>query len=108
MRQSHRSAIHTSARVGSKKVGDRVRILRILREFPNEPLTSTQISIYWNEWYGNTSCSPHKAANLLKMLMAKDLVGKIQIGTEKATYKSLSNEQSLKSFFGEEELINNR
>ena len=108
MRQAHRSAIHTSARVGSKKVGDRVRILRILREFPNELLTSKQVSVYWNEWYGNTSCSPHKAANLMKMLMAKNLVAKIQIGTGKATYKSLRNEQSLKSFFGEEEITNNR
>jgi hypothetical protein len=108
MRQAHRSAIHTSARVGSKKIGDRVRILRILREFSNEPLTAKQVSAYWNEWYGNTSCSPHKSANLMKMLMAKNLVAKIQIGTNVATYKSLKNKESLKSLFGEEEIISSR
>ena len=108
MRQANRSAIHTSARVGSKKIGDRAKIMRVLREFPNEPLTAKQVSAYWNEWYGNTSCSPHKSANLMKMLMAKNLVAKIQNGTKVATYKSLRNKESVKSLFGEEEIISSR
>jgi hypothetical protein len=101
--QANRSARSTSTRTGSKKVGDRVRIMRILREFVNHPLTASEVSSCWNQWFGS-SCSAHKSANLLKILTAKGFVMKIKRGTELATYYSLNNDESLKSMFGESEV----
>ena len=100
MRQATRSAVGTSARVGSKKVGDRVRIMRILRWFKDHPLTSAEIADYWNKWFRNTSCSYHKAANLCKILEAKGIVRHIQNGTEKRTYVATDFTTPLKTIFG--------
>jgi len=108
MRQATRSAVATSARVGSKKIGDRVRLMRILRWFKNQPLTSAQISEHWNKWFRNTSCSYHKAANLCKILEAKGLVRHIQEGSKKRTYLATDLTTPLKTIFGEEEIISNR
>tara|TARA_B100001778_G_scaffold73802_2_gene59081 strand:+ start:2384 stop:3127 length:744 start_codon:yes stop_codon:yes gene_type:complete len=108
MRQATRSAVSTSARVGSKKIGDRVRLLRILRWFKDEPLTSAQIADYWNKWFRNTSCSYHKASNLCKMLEAKGLVKHYQQGTEKRTYVATDFTTPFKNIFGEDEILNNR
>ena len=107
MRQATRSAIGTSARVGSKKIGDRVRIMRILRWFKDRPLTSKEISEYWNEWFKNTSCSYHKAANLCKILAAKGMVRYVEDGRRR-TYVATDFTTPLKNLFGEEEIINNR
>jgi len=109
MRQATRSAIGTSARVGSKKIGDRVRIMRILRYFQDTPITAQQISEYWNAWFRNTSCSYHKAANLCKILAAKGFVRYIEgQGQEKRTYVATDFTSPLKSLFGEEDIVNNR
>ncbi len=109
MRQATRSAIGTSARVGSKKIGDRVRVMRILRWFKDQPLTSAQISEYWNKWFRNTSCSYHKAANLCKILEAKGVVRHIEgVGQRKRTYLATDYTTPLKTIFGEEEVLNNR
>ena len=108
MRQATRSAVSTSARVGSKKIGDRVRLLRILRWFKDHPLTSAEIAEHWNKWFRNTSCSYHKAANLCKILEAKGIVRHIQHGTEKRTYVATDFTTPLKTIFGEEEILNNR
>ena len=107
MRQATRSAIGTSARVGSKKIGDRVRIMRILRWFKDRPLTTKEISEYWNEWFKNTSCSYHKAANLCKILAAKGMVRYVEDGRRR-TYVATDFTTPLKNLFGEEEIINNR
>tara|TARA_B100000686_G_scaffold234339_1_gene242075 strand:- start:1467 stop:2198 length:732 start_codon:yes stop_codon:yes gene_type:complete len=107
-RQANRSAVGTSARVGSKKIGDRVRVMRILRHFKDRPLTSAEISEYWNKWFRNTSSSYHKVANLCKILEARGLVQHFQSGSEKRTYIALDFTTPLKTLFGEEEILNNR
>ena len=104
VRQAGRSALRSKKRLGSKKVGDRVRIMRVLREFPNQPLTSQEVAFYWTKWFGNTSCTAHKSANLINILIPKGMIERIQIGKETATYLSLKNNESLKSLFGEENL----
>jgi len=109
MRQATRSAVGTSARVGSRKVGDRVRIMRILRYFQDQPLTAKQISEYWNTWFRNTSSSYHKVANLCKILTAKGFVRHIEgQGGAKRTYVATDFTTPLKSMFGEEDIVNNR
>ena len=107
MRQATRSAKSTSARVGSKKVGDRVRIMRVLRYFKGQPLTAKEITYHFNTWFRNTSCSYHKAANLCKILEAKGLVSHQQ-RTPHRTYLATDFTTPLKIIFGEEEILNNR
>jgi len=109
MRQATRSAKSTSARVGSKSVGDRVRIMRVLRYFQDQPLSAKQISEYWNTWFRNTSSSYNKVANLCKILTAKGFVRHIDgQGGEKRTYVATDFTTPLKMIFGEEEIVNNR
>jgi len=109
MRQATRSAVGTSARVGSKKVGDRVRVMRVLRYFKDQPLTAKQISEYWNAWFRNTSSSYHKVANLCKILEAKGIIRHIEgVGQRKRTYLATDYTTPLKTIFGEEEILNNR
>ena len=109
MRQATRCAVGTSARVGSKKVGDRVRIMRILRWFKDQPLTAKQIAEYYSKWFRNTSCTYRKAAIVCKILAAKGLITYKEKGCGGTrTYWATNHTSSLKSIFGEEEIINNR
>jgi len=107
-KQANRSARNNSGMNGSKKIGDRVRLIRILRWFKDEPLTAADISEKWNEWFRNTSCTTSKASQLCQILEAKGYVRSIDELGRKRTYLTTDYTTPLKKIFGEVEIINNR
>ena len=107
-KQANRSARNNKNMNGSKKIGDRVRLMRILRWFKDEPITAADITEKWNEWFRNTSCSAGKASQLCAILEAKGHVRSIDTNGNKKSYLATDYTTPLKTIFGEVEIIKRR
>ena len=101
--QAKRNATSTSKRLGSTQIGLRVRIMIILRAFPNEYLKADEIAHHYMMWF-RLSCSASKIASSIKTLIKNGWVSKIhQAQYEIATYTIANTTAPLKELFGESE-----